>query len=111
MWDKKGFAIISVVVSVSLISAVILGIILFTNLSQMKQTKHYEKVQLARYAYEAGIRRAMWEIAFNPKVHDDVNSNKDYDLPTFNINGLTVNVKIQPDNDGDGQFDIKVDIK
>ncbi len=110
MRQDKGFAIITVVVAVSLISAVILGVILFTSLSQMKQTKHYEKVELARYAYEAGMRMAVWEIAYNPAVHDTIDNGGKYTLNTISINGLKVNVTIKDDSDGDGQFDITVNV-
>ncbi len=107
-FSSRGFAIISVVISISLISAVILGIVLFTSLSQMKQTRHFEKVQLVKYAYESGLKRASWEIAFNPKVHDDIASGKTYKLPQMIINGLKVDVTISEDADGDGQFDVAV---
>ncbi len=106
MISKKGIVLFTFILAVAVVTSVIVGAMVYVNLSHYKRNKHLEYYQDARYAYEAGLRRGYWEIAFNPDVYDP--ANRPYEVPSFYIGNIKVNVVIEDDLDGDGVLDINV---
>ncbi len=107
---RRGVGLLTLVVTLSLISAMMVFTLLYLNFSYAKRTKIEIGSDKARCVYESAYLRAEYEILSNPEVFEKVNDDGKYEIADFSINGVTPAIRILPDNDGDGFLDIEIDI-
>lgn len=107
---NNAVGLFTVVVSISIISAIVVASLLYLSFSHYKLFKNEMAGTIARYAYEAANQRAMYEIAMNPDVTATIDAGNDYYINNFVVGKITMNIVISDDNDGDGYYDINVDV-
>ena len=107
---KKGIGLLAVVVTLSLLSAMMVFTLLYLNFSYSKRTKMEISSDKARYIYESAYLRAEYEILNNPEIFEKVKDDGKYEITDFSVDGITPTICILPDNDGDGFLDIDIDL-
>lgn len=107
---EKGVGLLTLVVTLSLLSAMMVFTLLYLNFSYAKMVNMEIGSDKARYVYESAYLRAEYEILNNPEVFKKVNDEGKYEITDFSISGVSPTIRILPDNDGDGFLDIEIDI-
>lgn len=108
--NNRGIGLFTVVVSIAIISAIVVASLLYLSFSHYKLFRNEMAGTIASYAYEAALQRAYFEIEMNPTVADTIASGNDYYINNFTVGQITMNITITNDTDGDGFFDVDVDI-
>ncbi len=106
--SRCGAGLFSIIVFLSIISALIVSVVLYLGFSYTKRAIRDIASQIAKYAYDSAYMRGIYEIYTNPQLPEIIKTQGEYVISGFEENGLRMDIYILPDGDGDGQFDIEV---